>query len=398
MNILYVSSVCSQKRFDWLVEQGFVSGQFQNQKFHHLLLRGLIEEKVDSISVVSFPPINRGKTNKIQNYEDVENGIQYFYPGYLNKPVLNHIAKFFKTYRFLKRFRKADSVVVCNIMNFDECFAALVFRMFHSVKVCAITADVPGITSGAGKNDGAWWKRMLISMALPFNIFLRSRYDAYKFLSQYMNKDVNTKCKPYIVVEGVSDLSMEGKENIASEKYPTKTIMYAGGLHKEYGIALLVEAFKKIPNQDVELHIYGKGNYENEIIKAASNDLRIKYLGTKPNSEIVEAQIKSHLLVNPRPTDADFVKYSFPSKIMECMASGTPLMTTCIPSMPEDYYPYVYLMEDETVEGFCKAICDVINLSADELHSKGNAAKSFILSEKNYKVQAHKLYSLLEMS
>ena len=36
---------------------------------------------------------------------------------------------------------------------------------------------------------------------------------------------------------------------------------------------------------------------------------------------------------------------------MEYMVSGTPMMTTVLPGMPEEYYPYVWLIEDETEDG-----------------------------------------------
>lgn len=395
MNILYISSVCAQYRFDRLVAKKHINGQFQNQKFHHLLIEGLIDSGKTAITVVSFYPINRVEGVKLSNEQEIEDGVYYVYPKYVNKPVLHHIIKFVQTYKSLNKLRRPDSVIVCNIMNFDECLAALVYRCLHKIKVCAITADVPGITSGSGKNVGTWWKRMLRGMTYPLYKAMSSRYDAYMFLSQAMNDVVNLKDKPYIVVEGLADLSMQNTDNSLEGKYPKKTVMYAGGLHREYGIALLVEAFRRIKDQNIELHIYGKGNYEDALIEVTREDSRIKYFGTKPNKEIVAAQLKAHLLINPRPTSAEFVKYSFPSKIMECMASGTPLLTTRIPSMPDEYYPYVFTLDEETVDGISKTICQVLSLSNEELHSKGETAKEFILREKNYKVQAGKLYVLL---
>lgn len=394
MNVLYISSVCAQSRFDKLANSGLIDSQFQNQKFHHLLLEGLREIKDVSISVVSFYPINRTKTCKMNFEMEDENGIHYIYPSYLNSPVIHHIAKFVKTFQFLYNNRQDNSIIVCNIMNFDECLAALIYRKFHPIRICAITADVPGISSGSGKNNGAWWKRIMTKAIYPIYKSMSSKYDGYMFLAQPMNNVVNLKNKPYIVVEGLADTSVQSLDtNI--EKYSKKTIMYAGGLHREYGIEILVQAFKKIAEKDIELHIYGKGNYEKELIMAGQQDKRIKYFGVKPNSDIVAAQMKSHILVNPRPTTAEFVKYSFPSKIMECMASGTPLLTTRIPSMPSEYFPYVFLIEDETVNGFYETLKNVLSLSDEQLQEKGHNAKSYILKEKNYQIQSNRLYEML---
>ena len=225
---------------------------------------------------------------------------------------------------------------------------------------------------------------------------MSKQYDAYMFLAPAMNDVVNPKKKPFVVIEGLADISMNNYENSIKGKYPKVTMMYAGGLHKEYGVDLLVSAFHMLKENDVELHLFGKGNYENELCKIAEEDKRIKYFGTRPNYEIVALQLKAHILVNPRPTEADFVKYSFPSKIMECMSSGTPLLTTRIPSIPSEYYPHIYTLDIETVEGYYKAFSKILSFSIEQLHEKGKEAKDFILKEKNYKVQAKKLRQLLD--
>lgn len=395
MKITYLSSVCAQARFDNLVSKGEINTQFQNQKFHHLLLKGLAQFSENEITVISYYPIVRKGNRLIKHEEEVEDSVNYIYPSHLNIPIIGHISKFLGTYKYLVRSKASQGIIVCNIMNFEECYAAILFRLFHHTKICAVTADVPGLTSGSGRKNGALWKRVLTKWISPVYVKSRSRYDAYMFLAAAMNEVVNKNSKPYIVVEGIADLSMQDTINEISNKFPQKTIMYAGGLHREYGIELLVKAFEKIEQSDAELRLYGRGNYVPEIENISKKDSRVRYLGTISNSEVVKAQVKAHVLVNPRPTDAAFVKYSFPSKIMECMASGTPLLTTRIPSMPQEYYPYVYFIEEETVEGISKALIELLSLTGEQLHHKGDEAKTFILENKNYLAQGKKLNELL---
>lgn len=396
MRIIYISSVCAQSRFDRLVSEGTITTQFQNQKFHHLLLSGLRKAATDEINVISFYPADRVGKKTRPYEEELEDGIKYIYPKFRDIPIVQHLSKFFGTYRHIRKLYRKDSIIVCNIMNLDECRAALAFRRFHKVKVCAIVADVPGLTSGANKSRDAKWKRLLTRLAAPFYRSANGRYDGYLFLTEAMNGVVNKKGKPYVVVEGIADAQMQDVGNRIENKNQKKTILYAGGLHREYGIQLLVEAFKRITDKDVELHIYGKGNYVPEIKKAAQNDTRIKYFGTRSNKEIVAEQVKAHILVNPRPTHEEFVKYSFPSKIMECMASGTPLLTTRLPGIPADYYPFIYCIDDETDGGVYKALWLLLEKPQEELHQKGLAAKDFILTRKNPEVQGRKLYELIE--
>ena len=54
--------------------------------------------------------------------------------------------------------------------------------------------------------------------------------------------------------------------------------------------------------------------------------------------------------MNPRFTGAEYTLYSFPSKNIEYMVSGTPVITTRLAGIPDDYYPYVFVFEEEINE------------------------------------------------
>ena len=112
------------------------------------------------------------------------------------------------------------------------------------------------------------------------------------------------------------------------------------------------------------------------------------------NTQIVDKEMEATLLVNPRPTDEEYVKYSFPSKTMEYMASGTPVLTTVLPGMPKEYHPYVYLLEDETADGIAEKLRQVLEQSDEALFQKGCEARNFILERKNNVIQAQKILEM----
>lgn len=401
MRLIYLSTVCSQSRFDRLVSEGRISSSFQNQKFHHLVLEGMAPEKDCDVHVISYYAVLDKSLSRFVEETETEKGITYHYPSFTKKPIDGFLSRIKATYKAIKSLYNKDSVIVCNIMNFEACIAARIFRMFHKVKIVAIVADVPGHTS----------KVISIKKALPiykrYLVFLydkskewiclkgKNSYDAYVLLTEDMNEVVNKEGRPYIVVEGLSDINTKETSKTTESKSDKFTVMYAGGIKKEYGAELLVRGFHQIHNDCIELHIYGYGPYVKEIEEINKVDPRIKYMGTKANQEIVALQKQAHLLINPRPTNQEFVKYSFPSKIMECMSSGTPLLTTVIPGMPEEYYPYVYLIKDENLNGFSAALEEVINKTDEELTQKGLAAQEFILEYKNNVVQAKRILTLL---
>ena len=77
------------------------------------------------------------------------------------------------------------------------------------------------------------------------------------------------------------------------------------------------------------------------------------------------------------------------------MASGTPTLTSNLPGMPEENKQYVFLIEDETVEGFTNVLKMVMSKTRKELHLKGIMAKEFVLHNKNNIIQAKKIIDMI---
>ena len=102
------------------------------------------------------------------------------------------------------------------------------------------------------------------------------------------------------------------------------------------------------------------------------------------------------LLINPRPTGEAFTAYSFPSKNLEYMASGTPVLTTKLSGMPREYDAYAYLFDDESVEGMAKTLAQVLAEPRETLHARGQAAKAFVLEQKSNTAQAKRLLAFVQ--
>lgn len=168
-----------------------------------------------------------------------------------------------------------------------------------------------------------------------------------------------------------------------------------GGLHCKYGIKDLVDGFNMLQN-DIELHLYGQGDAVEYIKKIAEKNNKIKYMGFKLNSEIIVAEKKAVLLINPRPTTEEFTLYSFPSKTIEYMLTGTPILMTKLPGMPKEYYDFVYFIDEESSTGIKESIERVIKNSKEELVEKGKQAKEFIIKNKNNEVQGRRIYEFIK--
>lgn len=399
MNIVYFSSSCSDEKFDQLRLAGITRKMPQAQKYHRLLMEGLVQNLDGQLTAISAFPVNRQWTKKVcfAREEETVNGIRYIYGRFWNLPVLRQLTRYWGAARDAKKCAKdGDCVFVCDILNQSIANAARKMGRRLGVPVVGIVTDVPGHTSGARRKTLSFVRRMVSRWAEKQSQKKMVKYDGYLFLTEAMNEVVNLRGKPYVVIEGHADVQMGQRENTLENKQSPKVMMYAGGIHKEFGIQRLVNAFVAADMPGWECHIYGDGNYQNELTELCKTQTNVKYFGAQPNALVVENQLKASLMVNPRLTDAEYVKYSFPSKTLECMVSGTPLLTTNLPGMPASYHEYVYLFGEETEAAFRVVLEQVLALDAQTLHEKGAKAKYYALDEKNNVSQAKKLLDFMK--
>ena len=80
------------------------------------------------------------------------------------------------------------------------------------------------------------------------------------------------------------------------------------------------------------------------------------------------------------------------------MSVGTPLLTSKLPGIPDDHYPYVYLIKKENKNGIFTAISSVLDKSDKELHLFGKKAKDFTINKKNNVIQTKKIIELIKKS
>ena len=186
------------------------------------------------------------------------------------------------------------------------------------------------------------------------------------------------------------------KNHLPFSEISKKEIVYAGSLQIKYGIQTLCAAFLSCAKEDEILHVYGDGEYAPALKELAAQNDNIVYHGNVPNTEVVEAELKATLLVNPRPSTEEFTRYSFPSKTMEYMVSGTPVLMTRLPGMPCEYAKYVYLFEKEDTEGIARKLREVLDKPLNELETFGQKARTFVLEKKNNVYQTNKIIDFVD--
>ena len=384
MHIIYSAVTCSSRTYTRLFADVKDKPAFQSQKYHRLLIEGLAAHA--RVDVVANPPVNRKvlAEKMIRLPREQEGGAFYRYIPAIRNPALKALCVGFGTFFRTLLLGNRKSVVIVDCLNRITALAALLAARLSGKRCIGIVTDLPEMLNG-GK----------LYMALA-DFVIRNCTD-YIFLTEAMNGRLNSKGKPYVVLEGHSDISMRDCPPDPAKKKAPRIVLYAGAVGTHYGLPNLVEGFRMADLENAQLHIYGSGNYVETLETIAREDDRVFYGGMLLNTEIVAKEQEATLLVNPRPTQEEFVKYSFPSKTMEYMASGTPVLTTRLPGMPKEYYPYVYFIEKESADGIAAALKAVLEHTDAELFRKGQEARDFVLDGRNNVVQAKKLLQMLEV-
>ncbi len=383
MHILYAVTTCSDKVYRQLFQDVKVKPAFQSQKYHRLLIEGLAAHA--PVDVVANAPVNRSnlKKNFLRLPPETEGGARYHYISAIRNPILKLAAVALGTFWKTLTMSRRDTVVVVDCLNRTTAFFALLAARLGRRRCVGIITDLPDMLSGGGFS-----KKMA-------NFVIRHCTD-YVLLTEAMNDYIGNKDKPYVILEGHSDISMRDRKPDMAKKNQVRTVFYAGGVSRQYGLADLTEGFLQADLPNTRLEIYGPGDYVEELRRIGETDPRVFYGGMLMNTQIVDKEQEATLLVNPRPTHEEFVKYSFPSKTMEYMASGTPVLTTRLPGMPKEYYPYVSFIEEESAAGIASALKTVLAQSEEDLFRKGCEARDFVLDGRNNVVQAEKLLNMLK--
>lgn len=307
-----------------------------------------------------------------------------------------YIDRFYRTKKIIRSFcsKHNKEIIYIIVYSLSTPFlkAALDIKKTHeNTRVLAIAPDLPEYMSSARCNI---FRKILKRLDQFIQTKLYEKIDGFVVLADAMKERLIKFDQPYVVVEGIFN---DSDDNVlTTKKEGSKVILYSGSTARRYNVMDLVYAVSKLKRHDFVLEIYGDGDAKSEIKQISQNDHRIKYCGIRSRSDILKRQKEAFLLVNPRNSEGEYTKYSFPSKTMEYLASGTPTLIHKLPGIPDEYYQYCFLISENNIESLSDSIDKILDMDLNSLRIKGEEAKKFILSQKNPYIQTQKIMDLIE--
>ena len=345
MKVLFICGVFAQCNQQEVEAHAKRPVEYSANIFQEKLIRGFVEIGAET-HVVSAPFIgsypNASDILHFQSFETEQTKYQYvpFYNiwGLRN---FSRASSLKKAVRWFADDPDPEKLIIVYSPHtpFLEA-AAYAKRKDPKVKVCLVVPDLPQYMNLDAKVSPIY------KIAKKYDIFkihrLNRYVDSYMLLTEPMKEKLPVGNKPYCVIEGIIDEDIfekneKRKAELLKEKGPEKLIVYTGKMNAKFGVLNLLDAFSQIQDPNCRLVLCGCGDCDEKIRIASQKDPRILALGQVSPQVAHDWILKADVLVNPRENNEEYTKYSFPSKNIEYLASGNPVVAYMLDGMPQQY-------------------------------------------------------------
>jgi glycosyltransferase involved in cell wall biosynthesis len=406
MEILFLGGLFPKETETEIINNSIGSVQNAANNLQWEFAKGLEENSNKSITILnslyigSYPKRYKKMRIKTYNFSRNLDNSKATNVGFINLTGIKIVSRYLSLKPFVKDWinSKKDSkkIIIAYAMTstFTQIFE-YAKKADNSIATCLIIPDLPQYMNLSNQ------KKILYKLLENLEIKIIKKnmeyIDSYVVLTQHM-LEVLEVSKPYVVIEGISTDIFNFTYKDSDSDYNQdnlKTVLYTGGLNEKYGVVNLIRSFEMLENENYRLIICGSGDAEKTIREASERDSRIIFKGLLKREEILKLQKNATVLINPRANNEEYTKYSFPSKILEYMSSGTPVLAYMLDGMPNEYRDYIYKINDNEENAIYYALKGVLEKKEEELFDKGKKAKEFVLHEKNRKRQCKKILDML---
>ncbi|MDE7160888.1 MAG: glycosyltransferase [Muribaculaceae bacterium] len=384
---------------------------FSNHNFETALMRGFASRPDTVMRAITVPlqyswPRSSSRLRIPRESYSFE-GVPVRGVGYLNLPAFSMLMTSEAMTRAIReeieKFEGEDVYIVINtpLLPVGEALRRLKGRVSKRIHTTLIVPDIPSCVASMAGMGGLKGRVMghINSRAMS----LAREYDRYVFLTGAMNDFFNVPADRFMVMEGLVEPTpqddaaeagaapgMEGR----GEGEPD-VVLYTGSLFEVFGVMRLVEAFLAGNFRNAELRICGSGDTAGNLRAIAARHPSVKFLGLLGAEETRKLQRRAAILANPRPAGGEYTRYSFPSKTLEYLAAGKPVVMNRLPGIPEEYDPYVVYPADESPRAWTEALRRLLEMTPRQREAIGEAGRRFVTRCKTPQVQTGRIMDFI---
>lgn len=309
----------------------------------------------------------------------------------INLPFLKLLTRFIGSLYYLVRHGNKFEGVCVYAAHSPNLLAAFLFSKLYRKPFYVYIPDLPSFMDVSLKRNGLarFFKRLDASL---LDRLLQAAAGLLVISRPMIEDSPALAHKPYMVLEGIAEQEPPPRDEVQAQR---KLIFYAGGVNRAYGIKELVEGYLR-SEVDYDLVLCGRGDLEGYLHAMSAEHPSIKYLGFLPPAKVAELQAQAAFLVLTRDPAEAFTRYSFPSKLLEYMAAGIPVLTTRLPGIPEEYFDYLNVVEGYSVEAIAKALTQLCAGDQACLSVKAARGRIWVLETKSGNAVGKRIIEFME--
>jgi glycosyltransferase involved in cell wall biosynthesis len=394
--LIFLSNFIPQAKFYDLKPYVKIFPANSSNRFQWSILDGLKEIELQNLYIINSLPVGPwpGHYRKIylSNKHSGFEMSRYTELATLNIPILKQLFRYFGAVSELRKNPDRDVLIYSTYLP----YLMAATRKTLKKRTTLIVTDLPQYYD-LEKVSG--FRTILRKIVSKLSYHFIAQIDKFILLTEQMHDPLNVGDRPYIVMEGIAPpdgVNQSNNHSAVSEKKRNKEILfYSGSLSSTNGVRDLIDAFSQLKQEDIELWVCGSGEDEPYVKEAAVKDGRIRFFGFLSAEETISLQQQATILVNPRKGNDKYTEYSFPSKTMEYMLSGNPVVMYKLPGVPDEYDDHLfYASEDEPLTS---SLVRIISSADEERAQIGRNAQEFIIREKNNKKQVSRILELMTL-
>ena len=362
--------------------------QMAPHRFQTLLIKGLEENGVEVQSLNVLPGGTFPFNHRRLCIKDKRWGKENLRIGYLNLPFIKQRTQEKKAYRYMKTALASSTppdYIVCYYTHLPY------LRALNRIK-----KEFPDIKTALIMTEAVWGRGDIVDTPRAKKegdkvVALSKVFDAFLPITKHLKEPLEMGERPYMVLDGVADESAQKAKPFEGER---KVFLYTGTIHKHFNLDTLIAAFSHLP--EAELWLCGNLQDVGDAAQKLEDLPNVKYLGRVPFEDLQGYRDGCAYLINPRQPTGSYTRYSFPSKLTECLISGKPTVGYLLEGIGEEYYPYIQPLHAKDAKGLAEELGAIIQEDYAVAKERAEQARSFILREKTAKSQAKKVKEFLE--
>ena len=403
MKILFVSSIIPEAYLTYFKSYSKVGVGGASDVFQKAVLQGLVENDAN-FDIISYPtlgcfPHNYKKIFTPQGVFEVANGKKGKLRRYCTILGIKEKSLQWRAKRDIGKWLKANNAaeepVAVLTYNFDTPAMWALMRLKKHYPKMVVATIVTDLVDDFFNPIYKIGRIKAIQLRAQEKI-VRQSYkivDKFILLSKPMEEKIPQAVGKSIVVEGISH--KDDYTFIPKNECKIKTLLYTGSLGDQTSVKELVDGFLLTVNPDFRLVICGDGKYAPYIRQKTIEDNRIIFKGFVARDEAVRLQQEATAVINPRKPTIDLTRYSFPSKTIEYLSSGTPMIGFKLNGIPDEYFNYMYTVDGLADSDMAQTITAVLEKPQNELNKKAENAMLFVAENKNSKVQIARILDFI---